>query len=487
MNDQLITSIERELAPVLTNRFVGRTYQLSRASIAIDFRGSDNSYLFISVDPATDPRFYLIERRPRELEKEAIKDSSFAQLLRKHIGGAQLTSLTKDENDRIVRFHFATPDALGNNHARTLIAQLTGKAANLLLLDERGYIIDALRTPHGEGQQIGDQYEPPAHASIFKAQPKEQQEALPFAKDSYATLSEAADAYYREQAAARQFNARATSLAQHTAKLIRQKEKLRRDLHGDITTHGDADEHKHLGDLLLANLTSAVRRGGIVTLTDFYAEGEPPIELEIDENSSLQEEAARRFSRYTKAKRAAREIATRLDVLATELETLRSREAELKEIIAARDEAALAEFEVEKKKEKRTPSRAQKSPESVTGARRYRSSDNYEILVGRAARDNDQLTFRVARPHDLWLHAADYPGSHVVVRNPTRKEIPHRTIIEAAELAANFSQARTNAKVDVHYTQRKFLSKPKNSAPGLVRMSSFRTIAVEPRESIERI
>jgi predicted ribosome quality control (RQC) complex YloA/Tae2 family protein len=123
----------------------------------------------------------------------------------------------------------------------------------------------------------------------------------------------------------------------------------------------------------------------------------------------------------------------------------------------------------------------------VPGARRYRSSGGYEILVGRAARDNDHLTFRVARPHDLWLHAADYPGSHVIVRNPTRGDIPHRTIIEAAQLAALFSQARRDAKVDVHYTPRKFLSKPKGAAPGLVRMSSFRSLTAEPREGVERI
>ena len=138
-------------------------------------------------------------------------------------------------------------------------------------------------------------------------------------------------------------------------------------------------------------------------------------------------------------------------------------------------------------KEKDPKGARKKAASEVAGARRYRSSDGYEILVGRAARDNDNLTFRVARPHDLWLHAADYPGSHVVVRNPTRADIPHRTIVEAAQLAAAFSQAKRDAKVDVHYTQRKFLAKPKGAAPGLVRMSSFRSITVEPRESVERI
>src|SRR5439155_739870 len=78
----------------------------------------------------------------------------------------------------------------------------------------------------------------------------------------------------------------------------------------------------------------------------------------------------------------------------------------------------------------------------IPGVRRYVSSDGFEILVGRTSRDNDHLTFKVARPNDLWLHAADYGGSHVVVRNSTRKDVPHRPIIEAAQLAAQFSQAR---------------------------------------------
>jgi len=119
--------------------------------------------------------------------------------------------------------------------------------------------------------------------------------------------------------------------------------------------------------------------------------------------------------------------------------------------------------------------------------RRYRSSDGYEVVVGRSARDNDQLTFKVARPNDLWLHAGDYPGSHVIVRNAKREEVPHRTIIEAAQLAAKFSQASKDSKVTVHYTPRKFISKPKGAAPGLVRMSSFRSITVEPGEVMERI
>lgn len=505
MNDELITQIVAELAPALAGRMLGKVWQLSRVSLVIDFRMSDGRYLFISIDPA-QPRLYTIARTVRELEKLSLTPSNFVQTLRKQLGGARLLSLDKDEGERVVRFAFASYDALGDAHDWTLIAQLTGRAANLLLLDAAGRIVDAMRPPRGEGQEIADIYQPPPRpASSNATRPTP---APPFAKSARDdSLSAAADAYYRALERARVFDARAAAGRARLRALVEKQTKLRRNLERDLTTHGDAAEHKRVGDLLLANIANAERRGSRVRVTDYFAEDAPVIELEIDEHASLQEEAARRFTRYTKAKRAAQEIATRLAELNAELAALERRQQDLEQIIAARDEAALESFgDASKRGAKVTfakgaragggaathgdapRTKAQiKAAETPAGARRYRSSDDYEILVGRAAKDNDQLTFKVARAHDLWLHAADYPGSHVIVRNPQRgADVPHRTIIEAAQLAAYFSQAKRDAKVSVHYTPRKFLSKPKGAAPGLVRMSSFRTLLVEPREGVER-
>jgi predicted ribosome quality control (RQC) complex YloA/Tae2 family protein len=483
MHEQLIQAIVEEIAPALIGRMMGKIFQLSRVSVAIDFRTHDGRYLFISVDPS-DPRLYLFERRVRELEKQSMPPSQFGLVLRKQLGGAILQSIAKDEGERIVRLSFAAQDEIGNSRERMLVAQLTGRAANLLLLDERGFIMDTLRQPRGAGQEIGDKYQPPP------AQQTRTQTAWPFVRNSFPSLSEAADVYYRRLAERRAFDARAAAARARLRKEIAQREKLRGRLVHDRQGHGDAAEHKRTGDLLLANLTTAERRGHVVVLTDYYAENSPRIEIEVDEQMSLQEEAARRFSRYTKARRAAREIEERLQKLDGELASLHAQQNRLEEIIAAEDEVALENFGQEAEGRKKAPASTTRRREvdaAVPGARRYRSSDGYEILVGRAAHDNDRLTFRVARPHDLWLHAADYPGSHVIVRNPSRKEIPQRTIFEAAQLAAHFSQARRDAKVDVHYTERKFLTKPKGAAPGLVRMSSFRNLTVEPRETVERI
>jgi predicted ribosome quality control (RQC) complex YloA/Tae2 family protein len=113
--------------------------------------------------------------------------------------------------------------------------------------------------------------------------------------------------------------------------------------------------------------------------------------------------------------------------------------------------------------------------------------DDREILVGRTARENDQLTFDVAAPDDFWFHVADYSGSHVVVRNPRKdKDLEEPVLVKAAQLAAYFSQARNSSRVEVHYTKRKHVSKPRRAKPGLVRLIEFKSIKVEPKNWLNK-
>jgi predicted ribosome quality control (RQC) complex YloA/Tae2 family protein len=294
------------------------------------------------------------------------------------------------------------------------------------------------------------------------------------------------DAFFAELEAKRLFDSQAKNLRSKLTKSIRQQHTLKEHLKSDLTRHGDPEEHKRTGDLLLANIATAVRDGNTVQIRDYYSEGAPLVEIEVDENRSLQDEATQRFRQYTKSKRAAEEIAMRLKQIDRDTTELETRLQQLEQIIETRDQVALESFEKPHPAPKHAEKKSSKA-QKLTGVRRYLSTDGYEILVGRAARDNDNLTFRIAQPNDLWMHTGDYPGSHVVVRNPTRKAIPQRTIIEAAQLAGRFSQASEDSKVVVHYTERKFLSKPKGAAPGLVRLSRFRSITVEPKESINRI
>jgi predicted ribosome quality control (RQC) complex YloA/Tae2 family protein len=551
MHDQLIAEIVEEIAPQVRGRALGKVWQLGRDALALDFRPGDGRFLFVSCDPAR-PRLHLVERRARDLERQSQPPSQFLLALRRRAGGAVVRAVTKDVRERVVRFLFDAEDEAGRRHAPVLVAQLTGRTANLFLLDDEGRVVETLRPARGEGQTVGDVYAPPArgtaepHAAGVRAgeagdagsragetgaaeasasdaagaRPavaRTDASQPPLRREGFASLSAALDAHYLALEEARKIDARVNAHRARLRREIGRRRKLDANLARDRAGHGDPAEHRRVGDLLLANLSTAERDGARVRVLDYFAEDAPTVELEINEHATLQEEAARRFVLYARAKRAAQEIDRRRAELAAELNALEAERVELERIAAAKDTGALAAFE-EAASGKKAAGRGAKPPKAgarvaargvvdplagggaksakarkqsaaaVAGARRYLSSDGYEILVGRAARDNDQLTFKVARPHDLWLHAADYPGSHVVVRNHARgADIPQRTVHEAAQLAAHFSQARGDAKVAVHYAQRKFLSKPRGAAPGLVRMSSFKTLLVEPRETLERI
>jgi predicted ribosome quality control (RQC) complex YloA/Tae2 family protein len=111
------------------------------------------------------------------------------------------------------------------------------------------------------------------------------------------------------------------------------------------------------------------------------------------------------------------------------------------------------------------------------------SVEGFEVLVGRSARDNDELTFRLARPRDLWLHAAGHAGSHVVVRAPeSGGEVPRAVVERAAEYAAFHSKARNaRGKVDVHVCRAADVRKSRGAPAGTVHLRQFRTVRVYPR------
>lgn len=469
MNQTVLQRVVEELQGALIGRYCGKIYQLGPVSFAIDF-GLRGEFLFISVDPAS-PRLYLIHRRTKDLEKQSVALNSFGQMMRAKLSGAHLVEIFKDPLDRIVRLTFRTEEFI----FRRLVIQLTGRTADIFLLDELNRIVAVLREQ--APTRIQQVYQPP---------PRPLQEAAETLQLETGPPSAQLDRYFAATDGAKAFDAKAKAIRSRVTKSIRQQRTLRENLQKDLVRHGDPEAHKRTGDLLLANIATAERDGNKVRIIDYYAHGAPSIEIKVDENRSLQDEAAARFRQYTKAKHARDEIAERLKQIDRETENLERRLQRLDAIIQSRDEAALETFE-KPPPAPRVKAKKSTRPEKISGVRRYLSTDGYEILVGRAARDNDNLTFRVAQPNDLWMHAGDYPGSHVVVRNPTRKEIPQRTIIEAAQLAGKFSQASEDAKVVIHYTERKFLSKPKGAAPGLVRLSRFRSITVEPKESVTRL
>lgn len=463
-----VTAIRSELQTALVGRWFGKVFPLSRFDLAVDFRADGGKYLFISIEPA-DPRAYLITRKLRELEKASTNPSPFHLLLYKNLSGAELTSITQWKNERVLLFELESVSEVSMKRGFTLAAQLTGKSANLFLLDDELRIVSSARETIGEGQQVGEIYRPPERKATST-------QTTPTSPVS----SEQLDKLDLEKVAAKEFNALAATARNKLRREISKRRTLVGKLEGDLAGHGDPEQWKRLGDLLLANVATARRDGTKIWITDYFHEEAPQIELEVEPNASVTEEAERYFKKYTKSRNAQREIADRLRDVNRELEKLDAKNERLEDAIDAHDEEAVASFAgVSAKTEKKKTRKAQDA--TPAGTRSFISSDGFEILVGKKAKDNDFLTFRIAKSLDTWMHAADYPGSHVVVRNPNRKDIPPRTLLEAAQLAAFYSQGKSQPKAAVHYTQKKFVNKPKGAAAGLVSLASFKTILVEPK------
>ncbi len=311
-------------------------------------------------------------------------------------------------------------------------------------------------------------------------------------KSRFASANEAADAYFTLLDERRRFFALKQKLNSQLAAQLKKRRALAGNLKRELESFSNSETHQRYGELLLANLHQVEKTGSGFLVVDFYDEAQPKIEIPSANKPAAQEAAEHYFKLARKARHGVEAISERLPKVENEIAQFGRQIAQLAAIINANELNAFAAQinpPAHQPKKESKPSQPGRKPkaEKLTGMRRYRSSDGYEILVGRTDRDNDHLTFRIAKSFDLWLHAADYPGSHVVLRNPQRKPIPPRSITEAAQLAAKFSQARTDARVAVNYCERKFVSKMKGFAPGQVRLSSFKTVMVEPGEAGERI
>jgi len=215
-----------------------------------------------------------------------------------------------------------------------------------------------------------------------------------------------------------------------------------------------------------------------VKVTDYFGDKPRPNDVPLDSALSLRENIDKMFKRYQKATRGK-------SVVAKQLKELQNRRVVLDEQTKRLE--AIKDWDTWHAISSKLPAKVERTevpaaPQSQTKRFRTVQMDEREILIGKGARENDELTFDVAGPEDFWFHVADYSGSHVVVRNPRKdRELEEPALVKAAQLAAYFSQARNSSKVEVHYTKRKHVLKPRRSKPGLVRLLEFKSIKVEPK------
>lgn len=475
MNIETLDGVQKELTEQIVGNPFGRVFQLSPVEIAIDVHLNDGRWLFISVEPS-DPRVYLVRRRLRELEKQSNNPSPFLLALRKHLSGETIRSIETIENERVLLFRFSAKSDPNKSSELSLSLQLTGRSSNLFLLDGEDGILAMLRA--AKGRSIGDRYAPPVRIDPDSRNPSPEPKEIQTA--SSGSISEQLDREDLGRRSEQEFDNLSKAARSTITSAIKRKKKLRSNLENDLKDHGDAAHWKRFGDILLANTATAEKRSGVFIAIDHFDEGLPKVEIPFENDESVTETAEKYFRRYTKARNAALEISRRLAETNAELDQLHIRLMEIESMIADRNIDGLKGV-LAPSGSKKNVSKGRGQSEPSKAYRTFVSSDGFEILVGKKAKDNDFLTLRIAKSLDVWMHAADYPGSHVVIRDSGKREVPPQTLLEAAELAAFYSQGRKQVKAAVHCTQKKFVNKPKGSAPGLVSLASFKTLLVEPK------
>jgi predicted ribosome quality control (RQC) complex YloA/Tae2 family protein len=315
---------------------------------------------------------------------------------------------------------------------------------------------------------------------------KEQFSPIPFVtlgdeNTFYDSLSSLLDGFYEGKAERDRVKQQAGELFRKIksdqVKISKKIEKLEKSL----VDADHAEIFRIKGELLTTFLHEVPRGVKTVTLNNYYEENEP-IEIALNEAITPNQNAQKYFQRYQKLKNSVKVVIEQLEKAKYELLYLQSIESQL-EIAAPKDielikEELIAEKYIKDKQKKKKAKQKKSEPETFT------SSTGIKILVGKNNLQNDQLTLKTASKTDIWLHAKDIPGSHVIIKSKEPDEI---TLIEAAHLAAFYSKYRLSSQVPVDYVQVKHVKKPNGAKPGYVIYENQQTLFVTPdKELIEK-
>ncbi|WP_251867629.1 fibronectin-binding protein EfbA [Enterococcus malodoratus] len=295
---------------------------------------------------------------------------------------------------------------------------------------------------------------------------------------AYDSLSTLLDAYYGEKAEKDRVKQLGNDLIRKVDNEIKRNQTKLAKREKTLQDSENAEEFRRDGELLTTFMTQVPRGAESVELQNYYEEN-VPIVIKLNPALTPNQNAQKYFQKYQKLKNAVKLIYNQIAEAKDEIAYLESVLAQL-EIAGPMDievikEELVASGYLKRKRSKKNRKQAPSKPE------RFIASDGTEILVGKNNLQNDQLTLKQARKTDIWLHAKNIPGSHVIVKSNDPSE---ETLLEAAELAAYFSKFRQSAQVPVDYVAVKHVHKPNGAKPGFVIYENQKTLFVTPEESL---
>ena len=533
-----------ELRAGLLNGRIQKINQPFDQELVLQIRSNRQSHrLLLSAHPV----FGRIQLTETTFENPA-QPSTFIMVLRKYLQGAVIESIEQIENDRIVEITVSNKNEIGDDIQATLIIEIMGKHSNILLVDKSsnkvlevikhiGFSQNSYRTllpgatyiapPSTEALnpftikdeklfEILQTQELTAKnlQSLFQGLGRDtaielenlltddrlskfrdffKQETNPCLTDKsfscvpfstkieghFSSLSQLLDVFYKDKAERDRVKQQASELIRRVEnELQKNRQKLKKQ-EKELQATENAEEFRQKGELLTTFLHQVPNDQDQVVLDNYYTN--QPIIIALDKALTPNQNAQKYFKRYQKLKEAVKYLTelieeTKSTILYLEsVETVLS-QAGLDEIAEIREELIQTGFIRRRQREK---IQKRKKPE------KYLASDGKTIiLVGRNNLQNEELTFKIARKEELWFHAKDIPGSHVVISGNLNPSDEVKT--DAAELAAYFSKGRLSNLVQVDMIEVKKLNKPTGGKPGFVTYTGQKTLRVTPdSEKIE--
>ena len=475
LNCKEIDAILNELT--LEGTFIQQIVQPTFDSIAFYLYGQGESQtLLVCLAPGAC-RLHTTQKKIPRNEKPL----RFMEFLRSKIKGSRINKAEQLGQERIIKFELSHGEDLFNMYIR-----LWSNAANIIVTNpletnEKGEerILDVFfRRP--KKNEITDGFykpeirQPSENGKTFevrKFDELENSENLSFNQKVEIWYTEHADALSRAsllQQAEKQFNSRSSRLQ---AAINRLEEKRKSFL--------NAEQWKHQGDLLLSYgflIEQTAQEGRNFIECEDYATGSP-IKIFIDPKKKAQENAQLFYERYKKAVSGLEELEYDIKASKSELAKLK---ADYEQLIAEKDPLIIQQ----KLHKQNTP--RQKIEKKHPGLDFM--INGWHILVGRTASENDELLRHHVKGQDWWLHARDWPGGYVFIKNQKGKSVPLDTLLDAGNLALFYSKGRKAGKGDLYYTQVKYLRRAKNAPKGTVLPSNEKNISVSlDKERLKRI
>ena len=293
---------------------------------------------------------------------------------------------------------------------------------------------------------------------------------------TYESFSELLDAFYETRE-------RLDRVRQRGAELIRTattaRDRMRRKLatqEKDYAATQDRDQLRICGDLITSNLYRMERGQSKLVCENYYDENYAEISIPLDPLLTPQQNAAKYYKRYNKAKTAEKHLTEQMEIARRDLTYL---ESVLEEIDKAELEQDFNDIRAELREAGFIRQQGKKELNRPAKPRQFKTSTGYRVLVGRNNRQNDKLTLKEADHRDLWFHTQKIHGSHVILCTEGQ-QVDEDTIVEAAKIAAYYSQARESGNVPVDYTPVKNVKKPAGGRPGMVIYHVYNTVNVTP-------